>query len=580
MAAGTSLALLPRMHDRDHRLYLWALLSTVIPACAAGGAATSDVENSPVASNAAALRRSPERPNILLIIADDLGYSDIGAFGGEIHTPNLDALATQGRLLTDHHTAPTCSPTRSMLFSGTDHHLVGLGTMAELLQPEQIGKPGYEGYLNDHALSFADLLHDSGYHTYIAGKWHLGLTEERSPKAWGFESSFVLTQGAASHFAPDATRLTNADNSTYRENGAATSVPADFFSTNYYTDKLLQYLEANRGDGKPFLALATYTAPHWPLQAPEDFIDRYRGRYDAGYEAIRTRRVARQKQLGVIPWDFTPHQPLASTDTNPNWESLTPEQRKFEARRMEIYAAMVENLDFNIGRLFSYLKRTGQYDNTFIFFQSDNGAEGGSGFQDNASNDNSYENLGRRYSNVAYGKRWGEVSAAPFRPWKAYTSEGGVSVPAIAHLPKQAFPRLHFSGFTHVSDLAPTFLELAGVADPGTAYKGRTVYPITGKSIVARLENRAFGVHAWDEVFAEELFGRRYVRRGHWKLLYIEPPFGSGAWALYDLANDAAESTDVAAQHPQIVAELEAEWAAYAARVGLIVPNSNPGPNY
>jgi arylsulfatase len=241
---------------------------------------------------------------------------------------------------------------------------------------------------------------------------------------------------------------------------------------------------------------------------------------------------------------------------------------------------MVENLDFNIGRLFSYLKRTGQYDNTFIFFQSDNGAEGGSGFQDNASNDNSYENLGHRYSNVAYGKRWGEVSAAPFRPWKAYTSEGGVSVPAIAHLPKQAFPRLHFSGFTHVSDLAPTFLELAGVADPGTAYKGRTVYPITGKSIVARLENRAFGVHAWDEVFAEELFGRRYVRRGHWKLLYIEPPFGSGAWALYDLASDAAESSDVAAQHPQIVAELEAEWAAYAARVGLIVPNNNPGPNY
>jgi arylsulfatase len=224
------------------------------------------------------------------------------------------------------------------------------------------------------------------------------------------------------------------------------------------------------------------------------------------------------------------------------------------------------------------LKRTGQYDNTFIFFQSDNGAEGGSGFASVEANDNSYENLGRRYSNVAYGLRWGEVSASPYRPWKAYTAEGGVLVPAIARLPEQHSARLPFAGFTHVSDLAPTFLQLARARDPGSEYKGRSVYPITGKSILPRLENRAFGVHPWGQVFVEELFGRRYVRRDHWKLLYVEPPYGTGGWALYDLARDPGENDDVAAAHSDVVAELRAEWKAYVERVGLVLPGSNPGP--
>lgn len=519
------------------------------------------------------------RPNILLIVADDLGYSDIGAFGGEIRTPNLDALANEGRLLTDHHTAPTCSPTRAMLYSGTDHHLVGIGTMAERLEPNQEGKPGYEGYLNQRAVSFSDLLHDSGYHTYIAGKWHMGLTEETSPKAWGFEASFVLTNGAASHFAPDPERSTAADDGViYREDGVQTSVPEDFYSTRFYTDKLISYLERTRGDGQPFLALATYTAPHWPLQVPEDYIDRYKGVYDEGYDAIRERRIARQRELGIIPSDFKAHTPFPSSEQNPSWADLNDEQQKLEARRMEVYAAMVEYLDFSIGRLVDYLKQSGQYDDTFIFFQSDNGAEGGSGFATVDTNDNRYENLGRRYSNVAYGLRWGEVSAAPFRPWKAYTAEGGVLVPAIARLPKQRSARRPFAGFTHVSDLSPTFLELARARNPGTSYRGRDVYPITGTSILPRLEGRAWGVHPWGQVFADELFGRRYVRRDEWKLLYIEQPYGTGAWALYDLSHDPGEDTDVSAEHPDITSELRAQWDEYAARVGVVPPASNPGP--
>ncbi|HEY0713238.1 MAG TPA: sulfatase-like hydrolase/transferase, partial [Polyangia bacterium] len=290
------------------------------------GGADAGVDGSDGGGSDVALAAS--RPNILLILADDLGYSDLGAFGGEIKTPNLDALARAGRLLTDHHTAATCSPTRSMLFSGTDHHLAGLGTMAEVIRPEQVGKPGYEGYLNDRSVSIAELLRDAGYHTYLSGKWHLGVGEERSPKVRGFEASFSLSGGAGSHFAPVPGKSVPADNVEYREEGKPATLPADYFSTDFFTDKLIAYIERNRADGKPFFAYAAYTAPHWPLQAPPAYLDRYAGRYDAGYDAIRDQRLARQKQLGIIPADFQPNPGRTSSPDNPTWAELTPDQRK------------------------------------------------------------------------------------------------------------------------------------------------------------------------------------------------------------------------------------------------------------
>jgi len=512
----------------------------------------------------------------LLIVADDLGYSDVGAFGGEIQTPNLDRLAAEGRLLTDHHTAATCSPTRAMLLSGSDHHLVGLGSMAELLSPNQVGKPGYEGYLNERSLSIAQLLLDSGYHTYIAGKWHLGTTEERSPKAWGFESSFVLVNGASSHFAPDPKRPTSFDRGVYRQDGKVTSVPADFFSTNFYTDKLIGYIEAQHGDGKPFFAFAAFTAPHWPLQAPDADLERYRGRYDGGYEAIRSARLARQQQLGIIPSDLraSPGQPDSAA--NPRWHKLNAEQQRLEARRMEVYAAMVDNLDRNVGRLLATLQELGVYEDTFIFFQSDNGAEAEpTRFRDNEHIDNHYENLGRPFANVAYGRRWAEVSATPFRLWKGTSGEGGVLVPAIARLPRQAAGGAAFRGVSHVSDLAPTFLALAGAPNPGSRYREREVHPITGVSLLPALRGGAPPREA-DSLLSDELFGRRYVRRGAWKLSFIEPPLGTGAWELYNLESDRGETKDLAREQPELVRELSREFEAYAARVKLVLP-SQPG---
>ena len=254
-----------------------------------------------------------KQPNILFIMADDLGYSDLGAFGGEIHTPNLDALTQEGRILTDYHTAPTCSPTRSQLISGTDHHLAGIGAIAELTPAHLKGQPGYEGYLNERSLSIAEVLKDNGYRTYISGKWHLGLTPETNAQAKGFDHSFTLLQGLDLHFkqAPTAYKR----NATYTEDGKQvpiSSLPDDFFSTNYFTDKLLSYLESGKNSGKPFFAYAAYTAPHWPIQAPQEYRDRYRGVYDVGYDAIRNARIARQKQLGLIPANFTAAEPIAT----------------------------------------------------------------------------------------------------------------------------------------------------------------------------------------------------------------------------------------------------------------------------
>lgn len=520
------------------------------------------------------------KPNILMILADDLGYSDIGAFGSEIRTPNLDALIASGRILTNFHVAPSCSPTRAMLLSGADHHLSGLGTMAETLQIYQIGHPGYEGYLNERSFSIASLLRDGGYHTYMVGKWHLGLTPGQSPQARGFESSFVLLQGGAAHFGPTPGKLTSADKASYRENGKMVSLPSNFYSSTGYTDKLIDFIDRNRGDGKPFFAYAAYTAPHWPLQAPDEHIDHYRGRYDAGYDAIRDERMARQKQLGLLPPDFRAAALLPASAVNPRWEQLTPEQKKTEARKMEVYAAMIESLDANIGRLIDHLKAIGAYENTFIFFTSDNGPSGekvDTFYPDGPNNDNSYENLGRRRSNIALGTRWAEVSATPFRLFKGYPSEGGVSVPAIVRMPHQSRGQAGATQLATVLDLAPTFLQLAGLPNPGDRYRGATVNPMTGTSLVPVLSGKTQRHLATDSLLGEEFAGNRYVRDERWKLLLVHPKRGPQPvaeppdWRLYDMSGDRGETTDVSADHPDVVARLKQGWLDYARRVGVIL---------
>lgn len=529
------------------------------------------------------LASAGERPNILMILADDLGYSDLGAFGGEIATPNLDRLAADGLQLTSMYAAPTCSPTRAMLMSGTDNHLAGLGTMAEALQPFQRGKPGYEGYLNQQSHSIAELLYEAGYRTSMVGKWHLGLAPEQGPDRRGFERSFTLLQGGGVHFKPRPGSQAKIEQLTYREDGQPVDLPDDFYSTDFYTEKLLSYLKAGETSGKPFFVYAAYTSPHWPLQAPDAWLEKYRGHYDAGYDAVRMARVQRMKDKGLLPADFQAAIPSPANPGLPGWDQLGPQQRAVEARKMEIYAAMVSNLDHNVGRLLDYLRESGQLDNTLVVFMSDNGAAGEHHermYPVVPGTDNSLANLGRRGSQVDYGPRWAEVSAAPLRQFKGSTAEGGISVPAIVQLPRALRRQGLERSVARVDDLAPTFLALAGVADPGMSWKGQAKHPITGHSMLPVLE----GQKTPEPVLAGELFGSRYYREGHLKLLGLVPWVGPGEvpppvrWQLFDLARDRGEQHDLALEQPQMLARMQQAWQQYARQVGVVAPPANHAP--
>ena len=517
-----------------------------------------------------------KQPNILFIMADDLGYSDLGAFGGEIHTPNIDALTKEGRILTDYHTAPTCSPTRSQLISGTDHHLAGIGAMAELTPAHLKGQPGYEGYLNERSLSIAEVLKDNGYRTYISGKWHLGLTAETNAHVKGFDHSFTLLQGLDLHFkqAPSAYKR----NATYTEDGKVvpiSALPDDFFSTNYFTDKLISYLESGKNSGKPFFAYAAYTAPHWPLQAPAEYRDRYRGIYDAGYDVIRNGRIARQKQLGLIPANFTAAEPIATKNAPQKygkWNELSAEQKVLEARRMEIYAGMVENLDANIGRVIEYLKRNNLYDNTLIFFVSDNGAEGfirGS-YGAESGFDNRVNNVGTSSSYHYVGPRWAEVSAAPFHLWKDTAGEGATTAPAIVKLPHQNKAQATYHGFASVLDVFPTVLDYANIAVPQSQYKGRQINTPSGYSWKSVLENKAQAIRPVNFSFADELHGSKYARQGEWKIaLQGKAELGTGTWELYNLKNDRGETQNLAQNNPAKLQELLDVYNKYTQQNGV-----------
>jgi arylsulfatase A-like enzyme len=511
-----------------------------------------------------------KRPNILLIVADDLGYSDVGAFGGEIETPNIDSLAMNGVKFTNFHAAPTCSPSRSMLLSGTDSHLAGLGNMAELLQPEQKGKSGYEGYLNDSVATLPEVLKDNGYNTYMVGKWHLGRTEKKSPAARGFEKSFALMQGGASHFDDQRAIIANDPKALYRDNGKSVELPKGFFSSDSYTDLVMQYIKEDESQNKPFFAYLAYTAPHWPLHAPDAYLNKYKGRYDKGYENIRKTRLKRMKKLGIVNASVEENVPLSQL---PAWKELTDEQKKLEARRMEVYAAMVDNMDHNIGRLFAFLKDKGKLDNTVVVFMSDNGADGNSpevlpGNKAWFANDydNSFDNIGRPNSFVWYGAQWGQVGATPFPLFKGFTSQGGLVAPMLMSYPQQST----IGGLNHsvlsVKDIMPTFLELAGIKHPKSPYNGREILAIQGRSILPALLVKQSN----ERVLGWELFGRSAIRKGDWKIRLLEQPYGSGKWALFNLKDDPTEIVDLAVKQPEKLGELLKDWEEYVTKNGVM----------
>ncbi len=529
-----------------------------------------------------------QRPNILLIVADDLGWSDLGAFGGEVDTPNLDKLALAGVRFTGFHTAPTCSPTRAMLMSGVDNHQSGLGTMAEMLTPAERGRPGYEGYLNDRVASVAEVLRGGGYRTLMAGKWHLGLTEERSPAARGFDRSFALLQGLGNYFGADQNDAWGkVQRASYREGLQSVPYPEGRYSTDLFADKLIGYLKDTRGQKKPFFAYLAFSAPHWPLMAPDADIAKYKGRYDAGYDVLREQRLARQKALGLIPADARPH-PLVGAKP---WAELTAAERADQARRMEVYAAMVDRLDRNVGRVLDQLRKTGELDNTLILFTSDNGPEGNvinaptGGVANHPPEviaalgiDNSVTNIGRGNSYVGYGPGWAQANSTPSWLVKGYTTEGGIRAVAFASGKGVTGGRIS-NALLHITDFAPTIAEEAAVTQP-TEVAGHSVLPYQGKSLVPLLNASVESVRTDAETVSWELFYGRAIRRGSWKAVwlsllrsrYLRSQSEAGRWQLFDLSRDPGETTDLASAQPDVLRQLTDSWNRYAAEKGVALP--------
>ena len=511
------------------------------------------------------------RPNILLIVADDLGYADLGAYGSDIDTPRIDQLAAQGILFTQFHTAPMCAPSRAMLLSGNNNGIAGVASQNRF-GLAGIPFPGYEGKLSDRIAPLPRLMQSSGYDTYMVGKWHLGFGDDESPRAAGFSHSFSILAGGGTHF----------DNlgyyeggATYREDGEITTYPDGIYSTAFYTDKLIKYIESDKNNGQPFFAYAAYTSPHWPLQVPDDYLDLYREHYDDGYDALRERRFESLQEAGIVPLDATlpPRNPAITP-----WEELTKEQQKSEAREMELYASMVDNLDDHLGRLLDYLIDNDLYDNTLIVVMGDNGAAAEDFYNEipyagytpylRKNFDNSYGNMGTANSFVAYGAEWAEAGSAPFQRRKGYLQEGGIVAPMIISGPGVKGSGVIDSSYMTIMDLAPTFLDLAGAKYPDDG----SVRPMLGESMISFLSGDDDRIHDEDYVTVMHHRGRALVRKDRWKIVTMDPPFDESKFELFDVISDPGETNNLAESEPEIYSELLDTWRTERKNLGIVLP--------
>jgi arylsulfatase len=429
---------------------------------------------------------------------------------------------------------------------------------------------GYENSLSERIIPFPRLLQGVGYDTYVVGKWHLGLELENSPHAAGFSRAFNLLQGAGTHFDE---RGFYEGGSLYRENEELVDYPVGQYSTAVYTDKLIQFIEKDRDNGKPFFAFAAYTSPHWPLQVPNEYLDLYAGHYEDGYDALRERRFDSLMEAGIIP--LSSELPPRNDSIAP-WNDLTTEQQRIESRKMELYAAMVDNLDDHIGRLIQTLKDADLYNNTLIIFMADNGAAAEDFYNKSTSYkeylqatfDNSYDKMGTADSFVSYGPQWAEAGSAPFQRHKGYTREGGIVAPMII-TGSGVHPRAKIdSTYATVMDLAPTFLEIAGAQYPTDG----SVRPMLGESMVEFLSGKSDAIHDDDYVTVLSHGGRSYLRQGPWKIVTTERPFAESNFELYDLIVDPGEIHNLAEKEPEKLAELIELWRIHRKELGIILP--------
>lgn len=538
---------------------LAALLATVTWALPAQGAA-------------------PKRPNIVVLVADDWGFSDLGAFGGEIATPNLDELAYQGLRFSNFHVASSCAPTRSMLLTGVDNHRNGVGNLAETMPRAHHGRPGYQGSMTPNVVTVAQRLQDSGYRTYISGKWNVGSEPYNLPNRRGFDRSIIQGDTGSDNWDPAQRYLPHSAKVEWFEDGKPATMPGSFYSSTYFVDRMLDYWRQDSGRAQPFFAYVAFQANHVPLQAPAGVVKKYQGRYQQGWTALRQERRDRTVAMGLLPASTAPVT-MAST---PDWAALKPADRLHQEREMEVYAAMAEAMDTEVGRLVAYLRHTGEFDNTVFVFLSDNGPEASDYAQAQLWLATQYtqatEKLGGPGSYGIAGPGWASASASPLSGYKFYAGEGGIRTPMFISGPGVTRVRGTEAALTHVTDIAPTLLQLAQVPLPGAQYKGQAVEAIAGVSLEPLLQGQTQQVRDDATPLGYELAGSAALFKGGYKLVKNLPPVDDGSWRLYDLRTDPAEAHDLGASHPELRAELERDYAAWATAHGVLEmpPGYNP----
>ena len=532
----------------------------------------------------------PPRPNILLILNDDMGFSDIGCYGGEVDTPNLDRLAAGGVRFTQLNNTPRCSPSRASLMTGLHPHQVGLGILTAYDGPD-----GYEGNLNHNGVTLAELLASAGYGTTMSGKWHLVRNDflydaecDSRPRARGFEHHFGTLCGAGNYFSP---RVIMRDDALIED---AVRADPDFYYTDAVSDNAVAFIDRHFAESpdRPLFQYVAYTAPHWPLQAKPADIAKYKGRFADGWDVLRLERLERMVAMGLVDpaWALSPRDPAV-----PRWDDA--ENKAWQQRRMEVYAAQIDCMDQGIGRILDALRRHGQLENTLVMFLADNGgcaeellspwaerlgdSPTGSGPKTPDGRPIQYGNdpavmPGDETTYQSYGVPWANLSNTPFRMYKHWTHEGGIATPFIVHWPAGLAAR---GALRHqpaqLTDIMATVVEVTGVEYPGE-FDGHAILPLEGASLVPVFENRERDVTLF---FEHE--GNAALRRGKWKLVRnftaatsgrgdFDEPDRRGAWELYDLDADRTETSDLAAEHPERVAELAAAYEAWAERVGVI----------
>jgi arylsulfatase A-like enzyme len=528
---------------------------------------------------AAPAQAETERPNVLIIVADDVGYMDFGAYGGEAATPAIDGIAARGTKMSRYYTSSQCAPSRAMLLTGADNHEVGLAMIPETLPDAVRVNPAYSMTLPEGTLTLADRLGSAGYQSYAVGKWHIGDVGKNLPRKHGFDRSLIFDATGADNWS---TRpyMPLYKHIQWYEDDAPIIRPGDDYSSKLFVDRMIDYLE-NADADRPFFGYLAFQAVHIPVQAPRRFTDNYNGRYDAGWHSLRRERFEKGKQIGLIPPDSElPPQPPEARQ----WTDLSAAEQALSARAMQVNAGMIEAMDFHLNRLFGFLDKTGQLDNTIIIIVSDNGPESGILNGQNPLVDfwlkrqgyhTHIDTLGERDSMIAIGMEWATAAAVPFSRYKFHSTEGGHRVPMII-----AGPGVEARGFVparaHVFDIVPTVLDLAGLPsapDPNEAV------PIRGRSLVPVLTGQANEVYTAEDAVGMEVATNAALYKGDWKLQKMPTPSGDGAWHLYNLASDPGETRDLRDAHPEIFEALKKDFAAYGQEVGIVELGADYNPS-